>query len=242
VIQEIKAWHDKGQPLFSHYMRKHYQELLAAGIRYFGSWKRAVESAGIEYGQVRRYNLWTKENIIQTIQSLNSQGADLSFRAMMMSGYASMVYAAIRANYFGSWKDALEAAGLSPQDIYRYRIWDNETIINEIKMLHSRGHDLSSKNMDMTHNSLIATARRRFGSWEAALKAAGIDYSGIRKRKRWTREEITEGLRKLKSEGVPLISTEISKRAPSLFAAACKKKFFGTWLNAVKAAEKSFVS
>ncbi len=242
VINEIKAWYAEGKPLFSHHMRKHYQELLAAGIRYFGSWKQAVESAGIEYSQIRRYNHWTKENIVQTIQSLNAQGVDLSFRAMMLSGYASMVYAAIRKSYFGSWKDALEAAGLPSEDIYRYRTWDNETIIEEIKQLRDRGHDLSSKNMDMTHNSLIATARRRFGSWEDALKNAGIDYSKIRKRKRWTRESIIEGLRELKSQGVPLISTEVSKRAPGLFAAACKKKFFGTWSGAVEATEKSLVS
>jgi molybdenum-dependent DNA-binding transcriptional regulator ModE len=242
VVEEIKAWHAKGEPLFSHYMRKHYQELLAAGIRYFGSWKQAVERAGIQYNQVRRYNHWTKENIVQTIQNLSAQGVDLSFRAMMLSGYASMVYAAIRKNYFGSWKNALEAAGLPSEDIYRYRIWDNETIIDEIKQLRDRGHDLSSKNMDMTHNSLIATARRRFGSWEDALKNAGIDYTQIRKRKRWTREGIVEGLRELKSQGVPLISTEVAKRAPGLFAAACKKKFVGTWLGAVEAAEKSLVS
>ncbi|MCS7064149.1 MAG: hypothetical protein NZM04_08945 [Methylacidiphilales bacterium] len=239
VIDEIKAWHAKGNPLYSHFMRKNYQELLAAGIRYFGNWKQAVEAAGIEYKQVRRYNHWTKEAIVQTLQRLYADGVDLSFRSMMLTGYASMVYAAIRKTYFGSWKNALEAAGLPAEEIYRYRSWDNETIIKEIRRLHALGHDLSSKNMDLTHNSLIATARRRFGGWENALKAAGIDYEQVRKRKRWTRESIVEGLRQLKLEGVPLISTEVAKRNPSLFAAACKKKFFGTWLGSVQAVEKS---
>jgi len=37
---------------------------------------------------------------------------------MMLSKYAPMVYAAIRANHFGSWKDALTARALAHEDIY----------------------------------------------------------------------------------------------------------------------------
>jgi hypothetical protein len=160
---------------------------------------------------------------------------------MMLSKYAPMVYASIRPNHFGSWKDALIASGLAPEDIYRYRSWDDESIISEIRRLNDEGADLSSKKMDETANPLIATARRRFGNWGAAVERAGIDYSAIRRRRRWTREMVLSEIRELRAKGTDLRSGEIRHQHPALFAAACKVRFFGSWTKALQAAEEPVV-
>jgi hypothetical protein len=89
--------------------------------------------------------------------------------------------------------------------------------------------------MDETSNPLIATARRRFGNWGAAVEKAGIDYASVRRRRRWTKEMIVGGIRKLKERGVKLHSGEVRKEAPALFAAACKPRFFGSWSKALGA-------
>jgi hypothetical protein len=240
VVEEIEDWSQSGKPLYSHFMRQNYQELLAAGIRYYGSWKLAVEAAGIDYDSVRKYKDWSKDRISQTIQKLQGEGVDLSFRAMMLSKYAPMVYAAIRPNHFGSWKNALTAAGLSPEEIYRYRSWDEETILDEIKKLIKKlgeqGEDLSSKKMDETANPLIATARRRFGNWGTAVERAGLDYGKIRRRRRWSKDQIVQEIQDLRSTGADLHSGEIRQQNPALFAAACKARFFGSWSGALEAA------
>jgi len=239
ILNEIQAWNRSSKPLYSHYMRQNYQELLAAGIRYFGSWRKAVEAAGISYDDVRKYRSWSKARIIETIQKLESENVDLSFRSMMLSKYAPMVYAAIRTNHFGSWKKALEAAGLSSAEIYRYRTWDDNLILKEIQRLQQEGADLSSKRMDETSNPLIATARRRFGNWSAAVERAGLDYSQIRRRRRWSRETIVKEVRKLIKSGADLRSSEVRQQHPALFAAACKPRFFGGWTSALHAASGS---
>lgn len=236
VLGEIRVWRDRGEALYANHVRINYQELLAAAIRYYGSWQKAVETAGIAYDQVRKYRKWSNETIIQEIRDLHARGVDLSFRAMALSQYNSMVYAAIRPKYFGSWKAALEAAGLESEEIYRYRSWEETDILEEIRRLKSEGADLSSKAMDENSNRLIATARRRFGNWGRALERAGINYDDIRRRKRWTRESLVEGILDLKRQGIPLITPEVKRANPSLFAAACKKHFFGTWKKALKAA------
>jgi hypothetical protein len=236
VVEEIQAWNQSGRALYSHYMRQNYQELLAAGIRYFGNWQTAVEAAGISYDSVRKYKDWSKKRIVETIQKLQSEGVDLSFRSMMLSKYAPMVYAAIRANHFGSWKNALAAAGMAPEEIYRYRSWDDNTILSEIKKLKELGADLSSKKMDETANPLIATARRRFGNWGAAVERAGLDYSQIRRRRRWTRELIVEEIQGLQKQGADLRSGEVRQHSPALFAASCKPRFFGSWRKALSTA------
>jgi hypothetical protein len=239
VTEEIRAWQELGKPLYSHFMRQNYQELLAAGIRYFGTWRAAIEASGISYDSVRKYRDWSKERIIETIQRLEKDGVDLSFRSMMLSKYAPMVYASIRPNHFGSWKDALTAAGLAPEEIYRYRSWDDDSIISEIRRLKDEGADLSSKKMDETSNPLIATARRRFGNWGAAVERAGIDYSAIRRRRRWTRELVLSEIRELRKVGADLRSGEIRHQHPALFAAACKARFFGSWTKALQAADET---
>lgn len=239
VIAEIRQWKDQGQPLYANFVRQNFQELLAAAIRYYGSWQKALESADIPYTDVRKYRRWSKDSIIQEIQQLSSQGVDLSFRAMALSQHNAMVYAAIRPKYFGNWRTALEAAGLASEEIYRYRSWEQDGILEEIRRLQDEGVDLSSKAMDESSNRLIATARRRFGNWGKALESAGIDYDDVRRRKRWTRENLVEGILDLKRQGVKLITPEVKRANPSLFAAACKKHFYGTWKKALKAALKT---
>ena len=236
VISEVRQWKDQGKPLYANFVRQNFQELLAAAIRYYGSWKKALETADIPYDDVRKYRRWSKEAIIQEIQLLSGQGVDLSFRAMALSQHNAMVYAAIRPKYFGNWRAALEGAGLASEEIYRYRSWEQDGILQEIRRLKAEGVDLSSKAMDESSNRLIATARRRFGNWGKALQSAGIDYDGVRRRKRWTRENLVEGILDLKRQGIKLITPEVKKANPSLFAAACKKHFFGTWKKALKAA------
>jgi len=236
VLNEIRQWKEKGEALYANHVRLNYQELLAASIRYYGSWQKAVEAAGISYEAVRKYRKWSKEVIVEEIRDLATRGFDLSFRSMALSQHNSMVYAAIRPKYFGDWRAALEAAGLASEEIYRYRSWDMEGILEEIRRLQTEGADLSSKSMDESSNKLIATARRRFGNWGRALESAGINYDDIRRRKRWTRESVAQGILELKAQGVKLITPEVKKANPSLFAAACKKHFYGTWKKALKAA------
>jgi hypothetical protein len=238
VTEEIRAWHESGKPLYSHYMRQNYQELLAAGIRYFGTWRAAIEGTGIPYDSVRKYRDWSKERIVETILRLQQEGVDLSFRSMMLSKYAPMVYAAIRPNHFGSWKEALTGAGLAPEEIYRYRSWDDESILSEIRRLNAEGADLSSKKMDENANPLIATARRRFGNWGTAVERAGIDYNAVRRRRRWTSELVLSEIRDLRAKGTDLRSGEIRHHHPALFAAACKPRFFGSWTKALQASEE----
>jgi len=239
VLAEIHQWKDKGEPLYANHVRLNFQELLAASIRYFGSWQAALDQAGISYVDVRKYRKWSKEVIVEEIRELASKGFDLSFRSMALSQHNAMVYAAIRPKYFGNWRTALEAAGLASEEIYRYRSWDESGILEEIRRLKTEGAALSSKSMDESSNKLIATARRRFGNWGKALEKAGINYSEVRRRKRWTRENLVEGILELKKQGVKLITPEVKRANPSLFAAACKKHFYGTWKKALRAALRS---
>ena len=153
--------------------------LLRAATRYFGSWRKAVEFAGIEYREIRKYKMWTRERILERIRELDAKGEDLSWRHVSTEVDPQLAAAATKKKHFGSWRNAIEAAGLKYGDIRRYRVWNEQAVINRLKELHSEGKDLNAKSMEELDITLITAARRRFDSWDKALTAAGLDYKQI---------------------------------------------------------------
>ena len=166
--------------------------LLRAATRYFGSWRDAVDFAGIKYDGVRKYRTWTREKIVERIQELNAQGVDLSWRHVSTQVDPQLAAASTKSQHFGSWRGAIEAAGLKYSDVRRYRQWDEATIINCLKELHAQGKELNAKSVEELDITLITAARRRFDSWDKALTAAGLDASKIVLRKPFKRKKKTE--------------------------------------------------
>ena len=73
-------------------------------------------------------------------------------------------------------------------------------LLDRIRQLAGRAESLFR--IHRTHPSLYAVARRRFGSWSEAVRAAGLDYAGavnlarsraLRKRRRSARRRAAHG-------------------------------------------------
>ncbi len=153
--------------------------LLRAATRYFGSWRGAVEFAGLNYDDIRRYKSWSKDRIIARIRELYDQGEDLSWRHVSTQVDPQLAAAATKQKHFGSWREALTASGLDYNLIRRYREWDDDRIKDKLLELHRQGVDMNAKHMEEYDITLITAARRRFDSWDKALTAAGLDYKQI---------------------------------------------------------------
>ena len=153
--------------------------LLRAATRYFGSWRDAIESAGLDYEEIRCYKVWNRERIIERIQELHKKGEDLSWRRVSLEGDPQLAAAATKRKHFGSWGLAIAAAGLDYDQIRRYRDWDESTIKIKLTELHAQGAEMNAKQMEESDTALITAARRRFESWDGALTAAGLDYKTI---------------------------------------------------------------
>lgn len=181
IAREIRDLHKEGEALNYTAVEKNHLALLRAACRYFGSWRDAVEFAGLDYDEIRKYRVWTNARIIEKIQELHRQEVDLSWRNVTKK-YPALAAAATRKSHFGSWRAALEAAGLNYDEIRRYRDWDEEKVIQEVRELHAAGEPLNSRDVQRSAQSLFCAAYRRFDSWDGALEAAGLDASRIRKR------------------------------------------------------------
>lgn len=127
---------------------------------------------------------WTRERIIQELQDLHAVGESLTIANMRRLGYGPMVSAAYHEDMFGSWRAAVAASGLNyKQTAPRRRKWTKARIIARIQQLHSQGQDISYRGIKVYEQYLLTAARRRenFGSWRAAVEAAGIDYDQLAK-------------------------------------------------------------
>jgi hypothetical protein len=217
ILEEIKKLHAGGQELNYAAAEASHLNLMRAAAWHFGTWRRAVELAGINYEEQSKYQRWNRERIIARIRELHKAKADLSWRAISTEIDPPLAAAALRPNGFASWRDAIAAAGLDIREVARYQHWTSESVLQEIQSLHRRKQPLSSKTIQVSHQSLFCAARRRFGSWDGALEAAGLDATLIRLR------QSGRARREAEAQAVTELATLTAKRkAPATKVLATK--------------------
>jgi Homing endonuclease associated repeat len=178
---EILRLFAAGEELNYGSVQQKHLKLLRAATRYFGSWKDAIEFAGLNYDEIRRYRVWTEEKILSTIRKYEREGKDLSWRHVSTVLDPPLAAAAIRSGRFGSWQKALEEAGLDYDTIRKHRYWDDEIVVNELRELAEQGQSLRVSDVTEMKPALVAAARRRFDGWYEAVEAAGFDEDEARR-------------------------------------------------------------
>jgi len=181
IALEILRLYTAGEELNYGSVQQKHLKLLRAATRYFGSWKGAIEFAGLNYDDIRRYRVWTEDKILATIRKYESEGKDLSWRHVSTELDPPLAAAAIRSSRFGSWQKALEEAGLDYDSIRKHRYWDDEIVVNELRELAEQGESLRVSDVTEKNPALVAAARRRFEGWYEAVEAAGFDEEEARR-------------------------------------------------------------
>lgn len=182
--------------------------------------------------------VWTQERLIETIRQLNEQGVDLSPTAIQKT-HGALFSSARSRSHFGNWRDAIQAAGLSYDEIKRVKQrWSREEILQQIKQCHTCGEDLLHPSFKEKHRSLYlaACAHRYFGSWRRAIRAAGLDHETMRESRVWTKARILRTIQEMQEQGQPLGWAHIKNVCPGIYRAARRKENFGSWHNALIAA------
>ncbi len=232
IAEYICELHAKGVPIYSSYIHEHYQTLHRAAFRYFGNWEAAVTAAGFDYDQIRRTRRWTKEKIVAGIKAAYKAGDDLSWRVVSKSKHSSLASAAICDRHFGSWKAALEAAGIKESEFRRYNRWSDEKVRQRILSDYRKGNDLNAKAMESACPKFYHAAVRRFGCWRKAVESCGLDYRHIAMRVSMTKEEVLAILGKLQKQAVHMSSSNVQNNYPAVHATAVRR--FGSWSAARK--------
>lgn len=211
--------------------------LVRAASFYFGSWRAAVEAAGFDYARVRAKPLWTRDEIVRQLRALQQKGEALHSRAVQLS-HPGLFHAAARKRGFGAWGQAVEACGVSYEQVRKYEKWSTPRIAAEVAQLLRQGAPLNARRISGAHAHLYNAACHRFGSWGNALRTLGHDPRQHLLRRRWTKPEILEGIRRLAERGVHLSDNEARRQNIALYTAACRA--FGGWRTARRKAQVAF--
>ena len=178
IIAAIKRLHMQGADLSPTAVQIEHSALFssARSHSHFGSWRAAVEAAGFNYDDFKRIKQrWTRDRIIEQICALYDEGEDL-LDPEFKTRHRSLYLAACAHRYFGSWRRAVEGAGLNYEKMREARVWTKRRILRTIKRLAREGKPLGWAYIEEHEPGIYRAARRRenFGSWAGALSAAGV--------------------------------------------------------------------
>jgi hypothetical protein len=236
ILSELRRLHKIAWNLSYSGMARRKQSLVSAAAYHFGSYRHALEQAGIDYAEVLRRPRWTKLRIIKLIKKARRAEKNLHWSAVTAAGgeLSKAAFAAIQPRLFGQWANALVAAGLDADEISLYHKWDRPEIIYELRSRHREGLAMNSGAVQRDVPGLHAAAMRHFGSHDAALRAAGIDPATARLRRHWTRAQVMAAIKSAAKSKKTLSDSAVRRRFSALYGAATR--LFGSFSAARKAA------
>ena len=236
ILRELRRLHKAGSDLSYNGLARRQQALVSAAAYHFGSYSDAVAKAGIEYAEVLRRPRWTKPRIIALIKKAKRAGEDLNWSAVTKrrDELGKAAFASLQPRLFGRWDRALAAAGLDADDVARYRKWDKQSILYELKCRAKEGEPMNSGAVQSQDPGLHAAAVRQFGSHDKALKAAKLDPAESRLRRRWTKEDVIAAIKAAAKAGKNVSDSAVRRHSPALYGGAVR--LFGAFTAARKAA------
>ncbi len=125
VVTEIKRRISCGLPINSEKISKGAQRdgnLYIQACKHCGTWRQAVEAAGVDYSKIGRVVRWrttytTFESVLNEIHRRHSAGLPLAFKLMERGPHHDRNLRDAGKRLFGSWRTAIETAGLNYADL-----------------------------------------------------------------------------------------------------------------------------
>lgn len=188
LIEAIRSLHEQDVDLSPTAIQKTHSALFssARSRSHFGTWRAAIEAAGLPYEDIKRVKQrWSREEILRQIREHDKQGEDLLHPGFKIK-HRSLYLAACAHRYFGSWRRAIEAAGLDHETMRESRVWTKTRILRTIQDMARQGKPLGWAYIEEHCPGIYRAARRKenFGSWTNALIEAGVQPGGAQRGRR----------------------------------------------------------
>lgn len=231
LMETLRRWDHEGLPIHYQAVRARSNALLQAALARWGTWEKTVLAAGLAPDRSRIRRHWTSEKVKKSILKL---GRWLPVRQAKRLD-SGLHRAAVL--HFGTWRSAVLSAGLPYPEHHSPRKWPRERVLDEIRRRADQGMSLRATDIQRHCRGLGAAGQREFGTWPLAVRAAGVPYPKRQGGWKWPRERILRTIRDRVRHGLPVTDRVMKAAFGGLWWAG--RREFGTWLNAVAAAEAS---
>jgi hypothetical protein len=234
VIRRIKELEKNKIGLWKRAVRRADPYLDRAADRCFGSYQRAVRLSGVSTDLLKPppYRFWSPQRIVDELKTTYRKNPRL-LKPSRLVGKKQRLLRACRRR-FGSYRRALDAAGISYGEVVTPPPMTAEEIIAKLSDQFERGRDLRYSHLRDTNRRLLDAAKRVFGSYQKAVEAAGLDYPPAPPMRHWTAQLVLKTLKDLYRKHADLRYRHFRKARLPLFEAA--RHYFGTYLGAIKVA------
>lgn len=249
VLDRMAELHRQNYPMNYVALQEHEPRLIRHAVAYFGSWDEALRRVDLDPGQIRltppswpdQRPWWhaDKPAIIVELRRRKAIGETLSETKVVHQKYGSAFVRRARI-VFGSWANALRAAGLEPFGGLRSH-WpkaDKAAIVAEIRRRVRTGEPFRYDDIkkEKWGYPLLRRTQVFFGTWSGALIAAGIEpkmgrspwpYAG--------KAEILAEIIRRKRAGRTLRFAKIIREHWGAALRTRAHELFGSWADALRA-------
>ena len=172
VIAEIRKLEADQVPLNSSWIMSRYGDLYSAAIKLFPrSWGKALQAAGFDpVEHKRRRGRWNRKLAVAWVQKRIDKGLPVLARDA-----PSDLQQFVRMILKKPWTDFVESFGIPYPGVKKRRDWSKETLLDEIRRWAAEGHRTNRRTVARDYQALIHQGVKRFGSWDAARAAAGVE-------------------------------------------------------------------
>lgn len=193
------------------------------------------KQANREYKYGRWYSgkehpFWTKLRMVQTLWLLRYHSGLINPGNLPFSMKVAMSKDKIR------WHELVMFAGFNPVDeavSFTREYWDKQKILLRLQERKRNGLGLYNAELARSDKPLLAAMQNHFGSWRAAVEAAGFDpeqeWKG--RRRRLTKEQLVREIIAKRSNGDTLTQQAVFRTNRDLFYSAIDH--FGGWYQAL---------
>ena len=159
---------EHGTPATAEVMNDEGAYWVSTYRRRFGSWGNALAEAGFEPADARTTKQLSDEELLAELKRMaTADDEPPTFQEMEAEGqYSPRTY----VNRFGSWNEALAAAGFEPRE--SGRVSDADLLADLHRLREKIGHRPVADDVREHGQYGLATYQRRFGSWSNAVAAA----------------------------------------------------------------------
>lgn len=208
--------------------------LLTRARKVFGSWSAALAAAGLDpFGGAKApWSEVNKADILAEIDRRKGAGDSVRFTEVAAGKWGQPLVKRA-ADLFGSWNAALLTAGIEPEAGYsHWPMADRTAIRSELRRRKRVGDSLRSSKVakEKWGRALRNRAEKLFGSWNAALRSAGIEPA--RETSPWPKADkaaLVAEIRRRKWAGETLHTAKIeSEKWGGPLLVRCKV-LFGSW-------------
>ncbi len=218
ILRDLRGLPALGRGLSYTHARQLDRRLVSQAERAFGSWRKALDMAGI---QGVRPHSWSRERILKAVSERLSKGKPLH-AAVLRRDDLQLYAAGIR--YFGSWRNTLEAVGLDYRQISKVRAWDKEGISKILFQWCAQHGPLNPSALNKTDSNLYQAIRKYFQSVEQCARSLGLPYAA--QRRKWTRQKVADELRAWHCRHGPLSEKMLYDHETALYMAT--RRYFGS--------------